>query len=59
MNKLGIFATFIILFVLYQFLKTIYYYGVRHWREGMNSKCNCKKTGCTCLDNEQCGSNCK
>ncbi len=43
MNVFGTFAVFVLLFVIYQFLSTMYHYSKRKWREGMcNSKnCNC------------------
>jgi hypothetical protein len=34
MNVFGTFAVFVLLFVIYQFLSTMYHYSKRKWREG-------------------------
>jgi len=58
MDKLGLFTTLIILFVLYQFLSTIYNYGRRRLREGTRSICG---PGCDCKGNCKggCNGDCK
>jgi hypothetical protein len=57
MNVFGTFAVFVLLFVIYQFLSTMYHYSKRKWREGFANKCECKSKDClpsTC----RCGNNC-
>ena len=46
MNVFGTFAVFVLLFVIYQFLSTIYHSARRSWREGFKSSCECSDDNC-------------
>jgi len=43
MNVFGTFAVFVLLFVIYQFLSTMYHYSKRKWREGFEGDGECSR----------------
>ena len=43
MNVFGTFAVFVLLFVIYQFLSTMYHYSKRKWREGFEGGGKCSR----------------
>ena len=61
MNVFGTFAVVVLLFVIYQFLSTIYHSALRSWREGFKSSCECSDDNCRNAPGNhscRCGNNC-
>jgi hypothetical protein len=61
MNIFGVFAVFVLLYVIYQFLSSVYHSARRHYREGFKPNCKCNGDKCRNAPGNhscRCGNNC-
>ena len=61
MNIFGAFAVVVLLFVIYQFLSSVYHSAKRNYREGFKGDCMCNSDMCRNMPGNhycRCGNNC-